>query len=78
MISYAEKKHREGKTEGLIEGKTEGFAEALIRQLTRRFSLDAKELEQAREVTDTAKLQAALDEIVEPGATLQSVLEKLK
>ena len=49
------------------EGKAEGLAETLMRQLKRRFPLDARELEQVREVTDTAKLQAALDEIIEPG-----------
>lgn len=70
MISYAEKKHR--------EGKTEGFAEALIRLLQRRFPLDPTELAQVREVTDTAKLQAALDEIIESEATRDSVLEKLR
>jgi hypothetical protein len=74
MISYAEKKHREGKA----EGKAEGLAEALVRLLERRFLPAPAELVRVREVTDTAKLQAALDEIIEPEATLDSVLEKLK
>jgi len=59
------------------ENKAEGLTETLIRQLKRRFHLSASELTRVREVTDIAKLQAALDEIIEPEATCESVLGKL-
>ncbi|TVR94767.1 MAG: hypothetical protein EA428_00105 [Spirochaetaceae bacterium] len=81
MISLAEKLRREGKLEGeadgLKKGKAEGLAEALIRQLQRKFELSASDLEHIRTVRDVTKLQAGLDEIIEPGATRESVLEKL-
>ena len=70
MISYIEKKHREGKAEGLTE--------TLIRLLERKFRLDSTDLQWVSEVTDIAKLQAALDEIIEPEATAESVLGKLE
>ncbi|TVR93226.1 MAG: hypothetical protein EA428_02610 [Spirochaetaceae bacterium] len=73
MISYNEKARREGK----VQGKAEGLAEALLRQIERRFAVSSVELERVREVSEVAKLQAALDEIIEPHATAESVLEKL-
>ncbi len=78
MISYNEKARREGKVEGKAEGKAEGLAEALIRMLERKFTLDSAELDRVRKVNDVAKFQAALDEIIEPHATAESVLEKLQ
>ena len=74
MISYNEKARREGK----VQGKAEGLAEALLRQIERRFAVSSVEFEGVREVSDVAKLQAALDEIIEPHATAESVLEKLR
>ncbi len=74
MISFAEKVRREGEA----KGKAEGLAETLLRQLGRRFTLKPAEIDQVRAVTNVAKLQAALDEIIEPHATADSVLEKLR
>ena len=69
MISFIEKKHREG----IAEGK----ADTLTRLLERKFGLDSTDLQWVRQVTDIPKLQAALDEIIEPEATAESVLSKL-
>ena len=46
--------------------------------LGRKFTLNSVEIDRIRKVTDVAKLQAALDEIIEPHATADSVLEKLR
>ena len=78
MISYAESLRREGKQEGEREGKREGLAEALIRQMSRRFTLSAPYIQTIRTVGELSKLQAALDEIIEPHATRESVLRQLE
>ncbi|TVR94503.1 MAG: hypothetical protein EA428_00300, partial [Spirochaetaceae bacterium] len=63
--------------EGEARGEAKGLAEALLRQLERRFTLSSAQLNRVRGVSDVPKLQAALDEIIEPHATADSVLEKL-
>lgn len=65
-----------GVRKGTAKGKAE--AEALIRQMNRRFNLSASDLQKIRAVRDLNKLQAALDEIIEPNATRESVLRQLE
>lgn len=72
---------RETTMKYLVEGRTdnaESILATLLRQLGRRFTLNSAEIDQVRAVTNVAKLQAALDEIIEPHATADSVLEKLR
>ncbi|MFN2312627.1 MAG: hypothetical protein ABR590_11330, partial [Spirochaetia bacterium] len=60
------------------EGKAEGLSFALLRLLEREFSLGDRDRDEVRAVQDTEKLQRALEEVFEPGATLESVLTRLR
>ncbi|TVR89867.1 MAG: hypothetical protein EA428_09470 [Spirochaetaceae bacterium] len=85
MISWAEARRQEGLKQGLEQGieqgieqgLNEGLVTALLRLVERKFSVTEAERERIRAVSDPDKLQAALDEIIEPGATLDSVLKHL-
>jgi len=70
MISWAEA-HRQ-------EVLNEGLTKVLLRQVERKFSVEAADRERIQAVADAEKLQAALDEIIEPEATLESVLGHLQ
>ena len=70
MISWAEARRQEGLEQGLTK--------TLLRQVDRRFSVTNADRERVRSAADPEKLQAALDEIIEPDATLESVLRLLE
>ena len=70
MISWAEARRQEGFNEGLTK--------ALLRLVDRKFSITEAERERIRSASDPEKLQTALDEIIEPDATVQSVLKHLE
>ncbi len=74
MISWAEARRQEGLKQGIEQGLTK----ALLRLVERKFSVSAAERERIQAVADAEKLQAALDEIIEPEATLESVLRHLQ
>jgi len=78
MISWAEARRQEGHKQGIEQGLNEGLVTALLRQVERKFSVTEAERERIRAVSDPEKLQTALDEIIEPDATVQSVLERLE
>src|SRR6056297_1318399 len=71
---------KEGRNEGLQEGRGEGRIEALQDSLKRlikkKFGLETEESVKINQVKDSAKLEAALDEILS-AETKQQVLEKL-
>ena len=55
----------EGKLEGKLEGKIEGKQTTLIKQLRRKFGLTPWEEEKIRSINDEAKLDAALEAILD-------------
>jgi predicted transposase/invertase (TIGR01784 family) len=69
MPSLAEKLEKRGEKRGELKGKEIGKIEAkrstLIRQLKRKFGLTPAEEEKVRSVTDEAKLETALDAILD-------------
>jgi len=69
MPSLAERLIKRGKMEGKLEGKTEGKMEGkqatLIRLLRRKFSLTPWEEEKIRSINDEAKLDVALEAILD-------------
>jgi hypothetical protein len=69
MPSLAERLKKRGEKRGELKGKEIGKIEAkrstLIRQLKRKFGLTLAEEEKLRSVTDEAKLEAALDAILD-------------
>jgi hypothetical protein len=69
MSSLAERLEKRGELKGKEIGKEIGKIEAkrstLIRQLKRKFGLTLAEEEKLRSVTDEAKLEAALDAILD-------------
>jgi predicted transposase/invertase (TIGR01784 family) len=58
------------------EGRAEGLQDSLKRQLKKKFGLETEESVKINQIKDTAKLEAALDEILSAD-TKQQVLEKL-
>src|SRR6056297_3813078 len=60
----------------LKEGRAEGLQDSLKRQLKKKFGLDTEESVKINQIKDSAKLEAALDEILS-AETKQQVLEKL-
>ncbi|TVQ22215.1 MAG: hypothetical protein EA383_15805, partial [Spirochaetaceae bacterium] len=74
MISWEEARRQEGLQQGLHEG----LVATLLRQVDRKFSVTQAERERIRAASDPEKLQAALDEIIEPAATRESVLKRLE
>ncbi|TVQ26782.1 MAG: hypothetical protein EA383_04505, partial [Spirochaetaceae bacterium] len=64
--------------QGLEQGLHEGLVATLLRQVDRKFSVTQAERERIRAASDPEKLQAALDEIIEPAATRESVLKRLE
>ena len=69
MISWAEARRQEGLKQGLTK--------TLLRFAERKFSVTNADRERVRSAADPEKLQAALDQIIEPEATLESVLRLL-
>jgi len=71
---------KEGRAEGLEKGRGEGRIEALQdslkRLLKKKFGIETEESVKINQIKDTAKLEAALDEII-TAETKQQVLEKL-
>src|SRR6056297_41268 len=60
----------------LKEGRAEGLQDSLKRQLKKKFGLETEESVKINQIKDSAKLEAALDEILS-AETKQQVLEKL-
>ena len=67
---------QEGRNEGRNEGRVEGLQDSLKRQLKKKFGLDVEESVKINQLKDSAKLEAALDEILS-AETKQQVLERL-
>ena len=65
MPSLAERLIKRGKMEGKLEGKIEGKQATLIRLLHRKFGLTPWEEEKIRSINDEAKLDAALEAILD-------------
>ncbi|HOM24934.1 MAG TPA: hypothetical protein PLZ19_01905 [Thermosynergistes sp.] len=65
MPSLAERLEKRGELKGKEIGKIEAKRSTLIRQLKRKFGLTLAEEEKLRSVTDEAKLEAALDAILD-------------
>ena len=65
MPSLAERLIKRGKMEGKLEGKIEGKQTTLIKQLRRKFGLTPWEEEKIRSINDEAKLDAALEAILD-------------
>jgi hypothetical protein len=65
MPSLAERLKKRGELKGKEIGKIEAKRSTLIRQLKRKFGLTLAEEEKLRSVTDEAKLEAALDAILD-------------
>ena len=78
MISWAEARRQEVLKQGIEQGLEQGLTKTLLRQVERKFSVTNAERECIQAVADPEKLQAALDEIIEPDATLESVLKLLE
>ena len=80
MMTYGQRLLKEGRAEGLQEGRNEGRVEglqdSLKRQLKKKFGLETEESVKINQIKDSAKLEAALDEIL-TAETKQQVLEKL-
>ncbi|MCF7949751.1 MAG: Rpn family recombination-promoting nuclease/putative transposase [Spirochaetia bacterium] len=66
----------EGRVEGLQDGRIEGLQDSLKRQLKKKYGLETEESVKINQIKDTAKLEAALDEILS-AETKQQVLAKL-
>ena len=85
MPTLAERLIEKGKIEGIAAGKAEGKAEgeaaglqkALIRQLERKFGISDSQRAQVTACRDSAKLAAALDEILD-AAEVETVLSQLR
>jgi len=67
---------KEGRAKGRAEGRAEGLQDSLKRQIKKKFGLETEESVKINQVKDSAKLEAALDEILS-AETKQQVLEKL-
>ncbi len=65
MPSLAERLEKRGELKCKEIGKIEAKRSTLIRQLKRKFGLTLAEEEKLRSVTDEAKLEAALDAILD-------------
>ena len=78
MISWAEARRQEVLKQGIEQGLEQGLTKTLLRQVERKFSVTNADRECIQAVADPEKLQAALDEIIEPEATLESVLRHLQ
>ncbi len=64
IMTFAEAKIQEGRQEGRQEGELFGKRAALLRQVSRKFTVTDAERERILSCNDSAALDAALDEII--------------
>ena len=84
MMTYGQRLQEEGRAEGLEkglqegrgEGRIEALQDSLKRLIKKKFGLETEESVKINQIKDSAKLEAALDEIL-TAETKQQVLEKL-